>query len=133
MIEADDLAQANLLAKVWQPNVILIERISDPITPVEFIKKLSQYSTLAAIPLVTLDSEITQAANQVKNLSVFPCLAFEKNDNNLTETKLDREYLTSALWQVISIAAGMNWQPTILVMDVGNIKDFTVPFNECFV
>ena len=26
MVEADDLAQANLLAKIWQPNVILIER-----------------------------------------------------------------------------------------------------------
>ena len=73
MIEADDLAQANLLTKIWQPNVILIERIYNSITPVEFIKKLSQYSTLAAIPLVTLDSETTQAANQVEQLSVFPC------------------------------------------------------------
>ncbi len=130
VIEADDLAQANLLAKIWQPNVILIERISNSIAPVEFIKKLSQYSTLAAIPLVTLDSETTQAANQVKQLSVFPCLAFEKNDNNLTETKVDYEYLTSALWQVISIAAGMSWLPTILVMDVANIQDFTVSLTD---
>ncbi|MEM1170201.1 MAG: ATP-binding protein [Cyanobacteria bacterium P01_H01_bin.35] len=130
VIEADDLAQANLLAKIWQPNVILIEKISKAIAPVEFIQKLSQYSTLAAIPLVTLDSETTQAANQVKQLSVFPCLAFEKNDNNLTETKLDYEYLTSGLWQVISIAAGMSWLPTILVMDVANIKDFIVPLTD---
>ncbi|MDE5111883.1 MAG: ATP-binding protein, partial [Trichodesmium sp. St7_bin2_1] len=118
MVEADDLAQANLLAKIWQPNVILIEKISNSITPVEFIKKLSQYPTLAAIPLVTLDSETTQAANQVKELSVFPCLAFEKIDNNLIETKLDYEYLISAFSQVIYIAAGMSWLPTILVMDV---------------
>ncbi|MGD1806337.1 ATP-binding response regulator [Dapis sp. BLCC M126] len=130
MIEADDLAQANLLAKIWQPNVILIERVTNSVIPVEFIKKLSQYSTLASIPLVTLDSGTTQAANQVKQLSVFPCLAFEKNDNNLTETKLDYECLTSALWQVISIAAGMSWLPTILVMDVANIKDFTVPLTN---
>ncbi|WP_426562671.1 ATP-binding response regulator [Dapis sp. BLCC M172] len=130
MIEADDLAQANLLAKIWQPNVILVEKISKAIAPVEFIQKLSQYSTLAAIPLVTLDSETTQAANQVKELSVFPCLAFEKNDNNLTETKLDYECLTSALWQVISIAAGMSWLPNILVIDVANIKDFTVPLKN---
>ncbi|NES06987.1 MAG: response regulator [Okeania sp. SIO2F4] len=130
IIEADDLAQANLLAKIWQPDVILIEKISNSITPVEFIKNLSQYSTLAGIPLVTLDSETTQAANQVKELSVFPCLAFEKNDNNLTEKKLDYECLTSALWQVISIAAGMSWLPTILVMDVANIKDFTVPLKD---
>ncbi len=130
VIEADDLAQANLLAKIWQPNVILIERVRNSVTPVEFIKKLSQYSNLAAIPLVTLDSETTQAANQVKQLSVFPCLAFEKNDRNLAEIELDYEYLTSALWQVISIAAGMSWQPTILVMDVANIKDFTLPLSD---
>ena len=130
MVEADDLAQANLLAKIWQPNVILIEKISNSITPVEFIKKLSQYPTLAAIPLVTLDSETTQAANQVKELSVFPCLAFEKIDNNLIETKLDYEYLISAFSQVIYIAAGMSWLPTILVMDVANIHDFIVPLTD---
>ena len=130
MIEADDLAQANLLAKIWQPNVFLIEKISNSITPVEFIKKLSQYSTLAAIPLVTLDSETTQAANQVEELSVFPYLAFEKNDDNLTETKLDYKHLTSEFLQVISIAAGMSGRPTILVMDVANIKDFRVPLTD---
>ncbi|MEB3339991.1 MAG: hybrid sensor histidine kinase/response regulator [Okeania sp.] len=130
IIEADDLGQANLLAKIWHPHVILIERISNSITPVKFIQSLSQYSTLAAIPLVTLDSETTQAANQIKQLSVFPCLAFEKNDNNLTETKVDDESLTSALSQVISIAAGVSWVPTILVMDVANIKDFTVPLTD---
>ncbi|WP_293161879.1 hybrid sensor histidine kinase/response regulator [Okeania sp. SIO2C9] len=130
VIEADDLAQANLLAKIWQPHVILVEKISNSVSPVKFINQLSQYSALKAIPLVTLDSETTQVANQVKELSVFPCLAFEKNDNNLTETKLDYESLTSALCQVISIAAGMNWLPTILVMDVANIKDFTVPLTD---
>lgn len=130
VIEADDLAQANLLANIWQPNVILIEKISDSVSPVKFINKLSQYPALKTIPLVTLDSETTQVANQVKELSVFPCLAFEKNDHNLTETTLDYEYLTSALCQVISIAAGMSWLPTILVMDVANIKDFTVPLKD---
>ncbi|NEO54647.1 MAG: hybrid sensor histidine kinase/response regulator [Okeania sp. SIO3B5] len=130
VIEADDLAQANLLAKIWQPNVILIEKISNSVNSVQFIQKLSRYSTLTAIPLVTLDSETTQVANQFKQLSVFPCLAFEKNDNNLTETKLDDEYLTSALCQVISIAAGMSWKPTILVMDVANITDLTAPLKD---
>lgn len=132
IIEADDLAQANLLAKIWQPNVILIERRYNSMTPVEFINKLSQYSALAAIPLVTMDSEITQAANQVKKLSVFPYLAFDKNDNYLTERKLNYEYFNSRLCQVISIAAGMSWLPTILVMDVANIKDFIVPLTEVF-
>lgn len=130
VIEADDLAQANLLAKIWQPNVILIEKISNSVNPVEFINKLSQYSILTAIPLVTLDYETTQAANQVKQLSVFPFLAFEKNYDNLAEIEFDDEYVTSALWQVISIAAGMSWKPTILVMDVANITDFTAPLKD---
>ncbi|MGK7922312.1 MAG: ATP-binding protein [Trichodesmium sp.] len=130
VIEADDLAQANLLAKIWQPNVILIERVGNSVNPVEFIHKLSQYSTLAALPLVTLDYETTQAANQIKKLSVFPCLAFETNANNLSEIEPNDQDLTSALWQVISIAGGMNSLPTILVMDVANIIDFTLPETD---
>ncbi len=130
VIEADDLAQANLLARIWQPHVILIDRIPDSVNPVEFINKLSQYSILTAIPLVTLDSETTQAANQVEQFSVFPFLAFEKNYNNLIEVELNYEDLTPALWQVISIAAGMSWKPTILVMDVANVKDLTMPSTD---
>ncbi|MDY7003876.1 MAG: ATP-binding protein [Cyanobacteriota bacterium] len=130
VIEADDLAQANLLAKIWQPNVILIEKISNSVNPVEFIKKLSRYSNLTAIPLVTLDSETTQVANQFKQLSVFPFLGFERNYDNLAELEFDYEYVTSALWQVISIAAGMSWKPTILVMDVANITDLTAPLKD---
>ena len=51
---------------------------------------------------MTLDSETTQAANQVEQLSVFPCWAFEKNDDNLTETKLDYQYLTKVLFSRLS-------------------------------
>ncbi|NER05215.1 MAG: response regulator, partial [Okeania sp. SIO3C4] len=130
VIEADDLAQANLLANIWQPNVILIEKISNSVSPVKFINKLSQYSALRTIPLVTLDSETTQVANQFKQLSVFPFLAFEKNYDNLAELEFDYEYVISALWQVISIAAGMSWKPTILVMDVANITDLTAPLKD---
>lgn len=125
VIEADDLAQANLLARIWHPQVILIERVSESVSAVEFINKLSKYSNLAAIPLVTLDYETTEAANQVKELSVFPFLAFEKNSENLADIKVDYTHLTSALWQVISIATGMSGQPTVLVMDVATVQDFT--------
>ncbi|MGB3510045.1 MAG: hybrid sensor histidine kinase/response regulator [Microcoleaceae cyanobacterium] len=124
VIEADDLAQANLLAKIWHPHVILIERVSDSVNPVQFINKLSKYSNLTAIPLVTLDYETTQAANQVKELSVFPFLAVEKDSENLAEIEVDNRYLTSALSQVISLATGMSGKPTILVMDVATIQDF---------
>lgn len=125
VVEADDLAQANLLAKIWHPHVILIERVNDSVNPVQFINKLSKYSHLATIPLVTLDYETTQAANQVKELSVFPFLAFEKDSENLAEKGVDHRHLISGLSQVISFATGMSGKPTILVIDVASIQDFT--------
>ncbi len=130
VIEVDDLAQANLLAKIWHPNVILIERVSDSVNPVKFINQLSKYSTLAAIPLVTLDYQTTQAANQVKELSVFPFLALEEDENNLAEKAVEYTDLTSALSQVISIATGMSCKPSILVIDAATIQDFASSFTD---
>ena len=63
-------------------------------------------------------------------MSVCPCLSLEKIDNILIETQLDYEYLISAFSQVIYIAAGMSWLPTILDMDVTNIQDFIVPLTD---
>jgi hypothetical protein len=43
VLEADDLEQAELIAKVWQPDVVLLD---EPIPePIAYLKKLSQYSS----------------------------------------------------------------------------------------
>ncbi|WP_059001966.1 ATP-binding protein [Leptolyngbya sp. NIES-2104] len=102
VVEADDLDQAELLAQVWKPNIVLLDAaVPDPIG---YLKLLGDCSFLASLPLVTLDPVTTQAANQVPGLSVFPCLA------PVSET-------SEALLQVIQVAAGFAWRPLVLAID----------------
>jgi len=91
VVEADDLEQAELLAQVWKPNIVLLDgTVPDPMG---YLRLLGDCSFLASLPLVTLDPVTTQAASQVPGLTVFPCLA------PVTET-------SEALLQVIQVAAG---------------------------
>ena len=73
VLEVDCLEQAEILARVWQPDVILLNG-KGLIEPLTYLQSLSQLDGLASLPLVTLDASITEVANQVKNLAVFPCL-----------------------------------------------------------
>ena len=73
VLEVDCLEQAEILARVWQPDVILLNG-KELTEPLAYLQSLSQLDGLASLPLVTLDASITEMANQVKNLSVFPCL-----------------------------------------------------------
>jgi signal transduction histidine kinase/DNA-binding response OmpR family regulator len=117
VLEADDLEQAELLARVWHPDVVVLENVGR-FDPVSYLEQLSQYSGLASLPLVTLDYQTTEAANHVTGLSVFPCLA--PND----------QQKTSALLQVIQVAAGISWQPSILVLEAGTLP-VSIPTLEC--
>lgn len=113
VLEADDLDQAELLARIWQPRVVLLERgIADPLN---YLQQLSQHQALAILPLVTLDREIASAANQVKGLSVFPCLEPPGSPSE-----------TSAVLQAIQVAAGMSWKPNILVVNISMLPDLKV-------
>ncbi|NJO74920.1 MAG: response regulator [Leptolyngbyaceae cyanobacterium RM1_406_9] len=125
MLEVDDLDQADLLAKVWKPNVILLDGvISDPMT---YLKQLSDYPALASLPLVTLTAEITQAANQLSELTVFPCLA----SLPIPGEAIANSNSDSALLQVIQVAAGMSWAPHVLVVDVAALQqDWTTTFPQ---
>lgn len=117
VLEADDLEQAELLARVWHPDVVLLDggSLEDPLA---YLHQFSECSSLASLPLVTLDRQTTQAANQVSGLSVFPCLAPERNQ------------LTAALSQVIQVAAGMKCQPGILVADLTTLPDLCHASSE---
>jgi len=107
VLEADDLEQAELLARVWQPDVVLLDaaRIADPLA---YLKQFALNPKLISLPLVTLDRQTTEAANQVTGLSVYPCLATD-NSSKMT-----------ALLQVIQVAAGMSRMASIVVMDIGD-------------
>ncbi|MBW4442346.1 MAG: response regulator [Plectolyngbya sp. WJT66-NPBG17] len=107
VVEADDLEQAELLAQVWKPNIVLLDAaVPDAIG---YLKLLGNCSFLASLPLVTLDPITTQAANQVPGLSVFPCLA------PVSET-------SEALLQVIQVAAGFAWRPFVLAIDSAKLQ-----------
>ncbi|ACK68158.1 histidine kinase [Rippkaea orientalis PCC 8801] len=95
ILEADDLEQAEMLSHVWQIDVIVLDgRYLDD--PTGYLRSLSEYAELASLPLITLDLKTTEAANQVDNLLVFPCLIPEDEQN------------AQQLWEVIEIAVSSN-------------------------
>ena len=113
VLEADDLDQAELLVRVWRPDVVLLDSaIADPFA---YLEQFSSYPDLLALPLVTLDRKTTAAANQVIGLTVYPCLA----SDNLCRI--------AALMQVLQVASGMSRQPSILVMDIGQDRNEDSP------
>jgi signal transduction histidine kinase/CheY-like chemotaxis protein len=105
ILEADDLDQAGLLSKVWHPDVILLdcEQVADPFA---YLAQFASYPNLTTLPLVTLDHQTTEAANQIAGLIVYPCLA----SNQACKVE--------PLLEVLQVAAGMNRKPSILVMEI---------------
>jgi signal transduction histidine kinase/CheY-like chemotaxis protein len=107
VLEVDDLEQANLLARIWKPDVVLLDSLVPLTDPVGYLEEFAQSSHLANLPLVTLDPETTQAANRASQqyggrLQVFPCFS-------LSETchMGDPECSVPALLQAIQLAVGM--------------------------
>lgn len=102
IVEAEDLDQAEVLARVWHPQVLLLDG-HELQQPIAYLQTLAQRPQLATIPLITLDAPTTQAAHQL-NLTVYPCLM------STGEQHLD------ALFQVMQVAAGLKTQPQVLLM-----------------
>lgn len=118
VLEADDLEQAELLARVWKPRVVLLDgSLPDPLA---YLQQLSQLAFLASLPIVTLDQSVTEAANQISGLSVFPCLVELSPD---TETNTSQ---ASALLQAIQVATGFAWRPLILTADTLLMPDLAL-------
>ncbi len=115
VIEVDDLDQAELLARVWQFDVILLDVEST--TAQIYLQQLIQHPRLAAIPLVTCDVATTLIASKIPELSVFPYLTpFAKDNSSRTEK-------TDALLSVLEIASGICCPPNILVVDLTMLRD----------
>ena len=73
IIEADSLEQANILARIWHIDAIILDG-KNLLNPVDYLVSLQELDVLSSLPLITLDTKTTQAANQINGLSVFPCL-----------------------------------------------------------
>ena len=117
ILEVDDLEQADLLAKIWQIDVILLNNYPDENMHI-YLQKLSNYQRLASIPIVTMDLGTTQAANKIKNLSIFPCLLSNESGE------------IDALWQVIELAAGISNKPMVGILNINKIMDLTPVKNQ---
>ncbi len=117
VIEVDDLDQADLLARVWQFDVILLDmEISTART---YLEQLTKHQRLATLPLVTCDVATTLAASQIPGLSVFPCLS------PLTQKNNHQNYQQDALASVLQIAAGICCPINILVVDISMLSDLS--------
>jgi signal transduction histidine kinase/ActR/RegA family two-component response regulator len=111
IIEADDLVQAELLARIWQPNVVVLESLSGVQSPSNFLQQFTQEESLSTLPLITLDSFTTELANKINSLLVFPCL--------ISNLKPESDAaIESALLQAVQLATGMNRKGSILVIDL---------------
>jgi CheY-like chemotaxis protein len=97
ILEVDDLEQAELLAQVWHPDVLLFNG-KEVVELTPYLEKLAAHHSLASLPLITLDHAMTEAANSIGNLAVFPCLAA---DSCLFGSELNACY---SLLQVIDVA-----------------------------
>ncbi|MEH2419601.1 MAG: ATP-binding protein [Nostoc sp.] len=116
VIEVDDLDQAELLARVWQFDVILLDVEST--TAQIYLQQLIGHPRLAAIPLVTCDVATTLIASKIPGLSVFPYLTpFAKDKSSRTQK-------TDALLSVLQIASGICCPANILVVDLTMLRDF---------
>ena len=73
IIEADGLEQADMLARIWQLNAIVLDGHLLK-NPLEYLRSLQQLEHLTNLPLIVLDAKTSAAASQVSSLHVYPCL-----------------------------------------------------------
>ncbi|MGB3759536.1 MAG: ATP-binding protein, partial [Rivularia sp. (in: cyanobacteria)] len=123
VIEADDLEQAQLLARVWKFDVALLD-VEMPLAET-YLEQIGKSQILAALPLVTRSVETTQAASKIGKLSVFPCLTQLGKHNNIDKEK------APTLLSVLQIAAGICCPPSILVVDLTVIPDLPTAIIDC--
>jgi len=96
LLEADDPEQAELLQRIWHPDVLLLTGNK---IPKRFLREISDQETLPNLPIVCLDPATARFAHQMGNLSIYPCF-------NLKGTSAQ-----NPLWSVLQFAAGVNPPP----------------------
>lgn len=116
ILEADDPQQAELLQRIWHPDVLLLT--GDQI-PRHFLQELSEQETLSNLPLVCLDAETARLGHQIGKLSIYPCLTLHS-----AEAK-------NPLWSVLQFAAGINPPPRHTAPYVGVVDGKRLSSQAC--
>ena len=101
VIEAYDAEQAEMLARVWKPNAVIL--VGAQSRPSMVLNQIMQQTYLASLPIVTLDPALSQAAQQISGLAVFPCPQFAQ--------------VPTAVLQTVNVAIGFGGRPSVLMVD----------------
>ena len=107
VIEAYDAEQAEMLARVWKPNAVIL--VGAQSRPSMVLNQIMQQTYLASLPIVTLDPALSQAAQQVSGLAVFPCPQFAQ--------------VPTAVLQTVNVAIGFGGRPSVLMVDSAQWSD----------
>ena len=107
VIEAYDAEQAEMLARVWKPNAVIL--VGSQSRPSMVLNQIIQQTYLASLPIVTLDPALSQAAQQISGLAVFPCPQFAQ--------------VPTAVLQTINVAIGFGGRPSVLMVDSAQWSD----------
>jgi CheY-like chemotaxis protein len=117
VLESHNLEQAEMLAKVWKAQVVVLNQ--NPLSPAAYLSQFVTYPYLASLPLITLDEATTQAANQMPDLAVFPCLVeWDHAQHSERRIRIAPEAFTENLLQAVEVAIGFAGRPLILATDV---------------
>ncbi len=117
VLESHNLEQAEMLAKVWKAQVVVLNQ--NPLSPSAYLSQFVTFPYLASLPLITLDEATTQAANQMPDLAVFPCLVeWNPPQPNARQIRVAPEAFTENLLQAVEVAIGFAGRPLILATDV---------------
>lgn len=71
LLQVDDLPQAAVLSRVWQPHGVIV--VEDDFLTLEALQTLAQSPELAALPLVTLTDRMPEAIAIPPELQILPC------------------------------------------------------------
>ena len=107
VIEAYDAEQAEMLARVWKPNAVILVGMQS--RPSMVLNQIMQQTYLASLPIVTLDPALSQAAQQISGLAVFPCPQFAQ--------------VPTAVLQTVNVAIGFGGRPSVLMVDSAQWSD----------
>jgi signal transduction histidine kinase/CheY-like chemotaxis protein len=149
ILEAEDLEQAEVLGRIWQPNAVLlmpcysVERsANDPPASASpgdgvksFLQQVTKTNSLGSLPLITLDAYTTQVANQVvganqdTDMQVFPCLAAEAatspvaDGESATKTASESSFPfpdPKTLLQAIQVATTQSDRRLVAIADISD-------------
>jgi len=113
ILEADDIEQADTIARIWQPDVAVLFEANVPRADLDAIAA-SPY--LAALPLVAVDAATVQTATELDALQVCPCLP-----ENGT---LSLETLRAAVQAAAGTTPRRENYPYVLVADARATRDY---------